>query len=124
MAIELNVKVEVNKQTVYTEGDSGEFVKGLATFSSMMALAAEGEEFADVPDDLKEQFTRVNLSRLGQNPECNFHLDSLASHDNHAPTFVTVDDMEVYVARVMKDVSDAQEKNEALVADYYSEKEE
>jgi hypothetical protein len=96
----------------------------MATFSSMMALAAEGEEFADVPDDLKEQFTMVNLSRVGLNPDCNFHLDSLASHDSHAPTFGTVDDLEVYVARVMKDVGEAQEKNEALVVDYYSEKEE
>jgi hypothetical protein len=113
MAVELQVDVEFHKQVAHDP--DGKFVNGRVTLSSSVHL----ETGVDVPEDLMAEFPKVNLSRYGQNPDCNFSLCSLAQHDGHAPGFNTEEAMQVYVDRVTADIGKATEQAEIIVADWF-----
>ncbi len=60
---------------------------------------------------LDETCPTVNLSRTGENPNCNFRIDNLQGHAKHTPPW-TAEQMEngeqqTWMDRVQKDVNDA-----------------
>lgn len=49
---------------------------------------------------------KVNLSRKGENPICWFPLADLQGHNNHAPSFNSEGDRDVYIKRVLDDIQE------------------
>ncbi len=46
----------------------------------------------------------INLGRDGVKPECNRKLAEIASHNYEAPAFLTYDEGDVYLQRVLADI--------------------
>ena len=86
----LSVKI---LKTIVTSAD-GTFLQGGVQFAS--GFTGMWPEGVEVP--------RVNLSRKGDNPECNTPITNLESHNGHAPAFKSQQEMDAYIDRVVKAV--------------------
>ena len=87
-----NLSIKVLKNIV-TDA-AGQFLQGGGQFcSDPIGPWPEGVE---VPS--------VNLSRKGDNPECNTPITNLESHNGHAPAFKSQQEMDAYIDRVVKAV--------------------
>ena len=86
----LSVKI---LKTIVTSAD-GTFLQGGVQFTS--GFTGTWPEEVEVP--------RVNLSRKGDNPECNTPITNLESHNGHAPAFKSQEEMDTYIDRVVKAV--------------------
>ena len=87
-----NLSVKILK-TIVTSAD-GTFLQGGVQFAS--GFTGTWPEEVEVP--------RVNLSRKGDNPECNTPITNLESHNGHAPAFKSQEEMDTYIDRVVKAV--------------------
>jgi len=93
-----DLKVTVHR-SIQRDND-GNFQGGLVFFKSTFTTPSP------------EGSPTVNLSRRGDNPECNFTVTNLQEHRMHSPKWSNEEAMEEYIERVLGDVREIVEIGE------------
>ena len=87
----------------YIKNDpQGYFLSGQVLYESLVT----NKEVQDIPSSLT-----INLSKSGNNPQCDMPLTCLQAHNGHAGTFTSRTVMREYIRRVTADITD-------VVSDY------
>jgi hypothetical protein len=83
-------------------------LKNIVTDSSGVFIQSGVQFFSDPNGPWPEgvPIPTVNLSRKGDNPNCDTPINSLEIHNGHAPTFKTQEAMDAYIERVVKAVDE------------------
>ena len=83
-------------------------LKNIVTDSSGVFIQSGVQFFSDPNGSWPEgvEVPTVNLSRKGNNPECDTPITNLQKHNGHAPGFKTQGEMDAYIERVVKAVDE------------------
>ena len=83
-------------------------LKNIVTDSSGVFIQSGVQFFSDPNGPWPEgvPIPTVNLSRKGDNPNCDTPINSLEIHNGHAPGFKTQEAMDAYIERVVKAVDE------------------